>query len=318
MSEITCYIENGFPAVISFGQPLSTAGFNIWVNAHKGLLDELLFDAGAILFRGVTMNSLETFKEVVEGMIVPRSFLESNATRTQFNPGILNASEYDPKRKIHLHTEFSHSYHFPEKLIFGCIQPADSGGATLIADNRKLTSLLDKELVRCFVEKGITYRRNLHGGSGVGPSWQECFQTEDREVVAAYCKSNNMSFSWTNNGGLLLVYTNEALRKHPVSGDYVWFNHIDQFLLSFLYEPEVFEGMLLLHGNDENALPMHVTYGDGGAIPGKFLKDLHALFEKIEVPVQWNRGEILLIDNLLTLHGRSAYEGNRKVLVSMS
>jgi len=40
--------------------------------------------------------------------------------------------------------------------------------------------------------------------------------------------------------------------------------------------------------------------------------------KKQQQAVQWEQGDFLIVDNILTLHGRNSYLGNRKILVIMS
>ena len=45
--------------------------------------------------------------------------------------------------------------------------------------------------------------------------------------------------------------------------------------------------------------------------------EIHNAFIAETVELAWQAGDIVLLDNMLTAHGRNSYAGKRKVLVAM-
>ena len=42
------------------------------------------------------------------------------------------------------------------------------------------------------------------------------------------------------------------------------------------------------------------------------------ILDEITIPVPWEVGDILMVDNMTALHGRLPFTGDRKILASMS
>ncbi len=229
---------------------------------------------------------------------------------------MVNASEYDPDEGINLHTEFSYSGKWPSKLIFSCLKTPSTDGETSLGDCRKMLKLLDPDVVKEFESKKIKYIRNLHNGSGFGPSWQNAFATDKREIVEEYCRLTEIDFEWRTNGNIKLIQTRPAIRKHPVTTDKIWFNQVEQFYPA-LFKKEIYETLLQMNDYDETELPMYSTFGDGSKISMEIIKHIQQLLEQVTVKRIWQRNSLLLVDNMLNLHGRMPYKGEREVYVSM-
>ena len=56
--------------------------------------------------------------------------------------------------------------------------------------------------------------------------WPEVFDTDKKEDVEEECRNTYQDFTWKKNGGLRLVNKRDAFENHPVTGDRVWFNHL--------------------------------------------------------------------------------------------
>ena len=67
------------------------------------------------------------------------------------------------------------------KIWFFCQQPSLTGGETPIVDSRKVYASIDPEVRERFAQKKVMYMRNFN--KGLGLSWQEAFQTDDKTVV---------------------------------------------------------------------------------------------------------------------------------------
>ena len=68
----------------------------------------------------------------------------------------------------------------------------------------------------------------------------------------------------------------------------------------------------------EEDVPANTYYGDGSPIEPEVLDEIRDAYGSATVSSAWRRGDILLLDNMLTAHSRTPYVGERKILVGMS
>jgi alpha-ketoglutarate-dependent taurine dioxygenase len=280
-------------------------------------IDHAVSTNGAVLLRGPGISTAEDFHRVVNVFGVPLgTYRGGNTPRSAVTTGIYTSTEYPAQYDISLHNEMSYANRWPERLYFCCLKAADSGGATPVTDGRALLADLDADVRHEFETRGVMYRQNLHGGFGLGKSWQQTFETGDRAVVEEFLRDAQAEFTWTADDALRVSQTRPAVRTHPVTGERVWFNQADQWHPSNLPPAEA-EALLSIVDRDED-LPHSVAYGDGGAIPVEHLDHVRQTARRNELAVPWQPGDIMMIDNMLVLHGRQAFAGSRRVVVSMT
>lgn len=287
---------------------------------HRGALEELLLEHGAILFRGFGVASMETFRDCTELLSgAAASYIDGNSPRTKLSESIYTSTEYPPELSISMHNELSYSHAWPARLYFCCVTAPRTGGSTLIADSRAMLRELEPDVLRMFEDKGVMYVRNLHGGRGatIGKSWQQTFETDCRAVVEQHCRDGAIDYEWKADGGIRLVQKRPATALHPVTGERVWFNQVDQFHPS-TNPPEVYEAIMEIYGDDPFGMPQYGCFGDGSAIPDAALAQVRTGMDRLSVAFPWGAGDFLVIDNMLTAHGRSPFTGPRRILVSMS
>ena len=67
----------------------------------------------------------------------------------------------------------------------------------------------------------------------------------------------------------------------------------------------------------EDNLPRQVYYGDGAPIEDSVIQEILAVYQEAKVSFPWRQGDVLMLDNMLTAHGRHPYIGPRKIVVAM-
>jgi alpha-ketoglutarate-dependent taurine dioxygenase len=231
--------------------------------------------------------------------------------RTELKNNVYTATEYHPSVNIPQHNEHSYSNSWPMRIGFLCVTPALKLGNTPICDSRKVYQQVPAEVREEFEKKKVMYVRNY---SMIDLPWQEVFQTSEKSLVEAYCRANDMTFEWTEDG-LRTRQVNQASMSHPVTGGKVWFNQAHLFHLSSLTE-ELQQGLLEIAG--EENLPRNAYFGDGTPISIEALHAIRKAYDDNMITFQWQKGDLLLLDNMLFTHGREPFEGPRKVLVGMA
>jgi len=201
-------------------------------------------------------------------------------------------------------------------LIFACIRPADCGGETPLVSSADLLRHLDPTIVEEFTRRRIKYIRNIHGGYGVGPSWQTTFGSTSKAEVEEFCRKTSTQFQWLADDQLRLTQVRPAVAVHPKTGEQVWFNQADQFH-PFTNPPDVQEGLIELYGSDPDNFPQNARFGDDGEIDVKMLQAIRDITAALMTRFPWQEGDALLIDNMLVAHGRMPFIGERKVIVSL-
>jgi alpha-ketoglutarate-dependent taurine dioxygenase len=283
-----------------------------WAAANRARVDSLLMEHGALLFRDFRVEDTGDFAVLARALSRRLiAYGERSSPRTRVADGVYTSTDHPPHQPIVLHNEQSYTLDWPLRLFFWCRRPAPEGGATPLADSRRLLSRLDPALVRQFVARGVRYQRCYNGGLGL--TWQQAFQTDARADVEAHCRRESIDWQWLDGGRLRTWQVRPAVRRHPAGAD-VWFNHALFFHVSSL-EPALRDAMLQL---PEDELPTHTTWGDGAPFAPDVLRALREALDAETVRFVWRRGDVLVADNMLTAHGRDPFVPPREVLVAMA
>jgi alpha-ketoglutarate-dependent taurine dioxygenase len=268
----------------------------------------------ALLFRGFGVHEPE-LAEVSAALLPERlAYIHGNTPRTKVGDNLYTSTEYPAEYSISLHNELSYSDSWPARLLFCCVQPAASGGATPLLDGAQWLEALDDRIREDFAG-GVVYRRFLHGGRGLGKSWQATFETEDRERVEELLTAGGVSWEWTAAGALRTRHARPSTIRHPDGGPERWFNQADQWHPATLGEQTMRELASIVPAEE---LPQSVTFADGRPIPDGHVLAIRDLGLRLAVDVAWAEHDVLLIDNVAVAHGRRPFSGARRVLVAMS
>ena len=285
-----------------------------WARANRDDLDQRLLQHGGILFRGFDVGEvehLEAFIEAISGSLL--EYKERSSPRHEVKGNIYTSTDHPANQHIFLHNENSYQKAWPMKIFFMCVTVPGSGGETPVADCRKVLQRIDPAIRDQLVEKGFRIVRNY--GSGMGLPWQTVFQTEDRAVVDDYCRQNGVSTEWKADGGLRTVTHRPAVARHPRTGEPIWFNHGTFFHITTLDDALA---EVLMASMDEADLPTNTYWGDGTPFEDKVLDHLRKAYRDEAVIFPWQKGDILMLDNMLAAHAREPFTGERKVVVGMS
>ncbi|HVF89346.1 MAG TPA: TauD/TfdA family dioxygenase [Blastocatellia bacterium] len=285
-----------------------------WAGVNRSFIQSSLAKHGGLLFRGFGLDTVEGFQDFIAN-VSPEllEYRERSSPRTKVNDNIYTSTDYPPEGTIFLHNENSYQHTWPMKIFFYCSTAPVSGGETLIADSRKVFGRIDPEIRDRFLAKKVLYVRNFT--EGLGLSWQTVFQTGDRALVERYCREAGIAVEWMEGGRLRTRQVRQAALRHPVTGEWVWFNHAAFFHVTTL-EPGVRE--IVLKELAEENYPNNTFYGDGSPIEPQVLDHVREAYKAETVRFDWQEGDVLMLDNMLVAHGRAPYSGPRKILVGMA
>jgi alpha-ketoglutarate-dependent taurine dioxygenase len=172
---------------------------------------------------------------------------------------------------------------------------------------------LPAELVARFECVGWLLIRNYN--EDIGASISDAFGTGEPGAVERYCGSHEIEFEWLPDGTLRTRQRRHAVVRHPLTGRRCWFNQI-AFLSQWTLAPEVREYLVDLYGED--GLPFDTRFGNGDPIGADVVELINATYEANTVREPWEAGDLLLVDNIRTAHGREAFAGPREVVVGMA
>jgi len=284
-----------------------------WTNNNMDFIESGLMTDGAILFRGFDLETQEDMEWFLESISLrPMHYMEGATPRTELSAKVYTSTEYPPEQSIALHNELNYVITWPLRIIFFCAAPARRGGETPIADVRKVFNRIAPEIRERFIEKGWMLVRNF--GDGLSLPWQKSFRMKTKEELENYCRNSCIEFEWKSNDRLRTRQVRPAVRKHPATGESLWFNHVAFWHISSL-DKEIRD--IFLPKLKEEDLPYNTYYGDGTPIEDSVIEQLREAYDQETVAFPWQKGDLLLMDNMLVAHGRNPFEGPRSVLVSM-
>lgn len=315
------YGADNLPIVIEPQNELKTRPFfqELLAQIHDShdFFREKLLSHGAILLRGFQVQNyseLESFAEAFSGKQLI-NYAGGTSPRNRLESKVYTSTEYPANMTLALHNELSYTTKYPSHLYFCCLLPAENGGETTLGDSRRILKRIPPEFVTLFKQRGLKYVRNLQSGKGSGYSWQDAFETCDKTVVENICREIGCEFRWKENGFLQLIQNRPATVVHPVTGEEVWFNQADGFHPGAL-DGETYNELISLMPEEDFRL--NVYFGDGSPIDVSILNEIRRVIREETIPVRWQQGDLLVVDNLLAAHGRFPFSGERKIILAMT
>lgn len=285
-----------------------------WISSHSEFVETQLKRFGGVLFRGFDIKSADELARLIQALAgKPLGYHERSSPRTEVGRNVYTSTDYPARKSINLHNENSYQDNWPLKIFFLCTTPAQRGGMTPLADCRRVLARLSPETRQRFMTKKWMLVRNFNDGFGL--TWQMVFQTEDPVAVERYCRENQIQVEWKDDLRLRTKATRSAIVRHPRTGEQIWFNHV-----MFFHESSFETGLrnALLQEFGPYDLPSNTFFGDGSSIEPDVMDEIREAYERETVMFPWQRGDLLVLDNMLVAHGRTPYEGPRQILVGMA
>ena len=304
--------ETEFPLVVKI-EGFQLNDFFDFIEINCSTIEELTLSHGAVLLRGLPLTTPDDFDSAIQRFYWENFTYEdslSNAVRVIHSPRVFSANEAPPETTIFLHHEMAQTPLFPSKLFFFCQKAANKGGSTPICRSDHLWELIQEELpafsVNCR-ERGLKYTNVMPAEedlkSGMGRTWQSTLSVNSPKE--AEFRLNELGYTWEwLNGNELKVTTPvlPAIRKLS-DGRYSFFN---QLIAAFKGWKDA-----------RNDPSKSITFGDGSIINPYDISKISDLADAITFDLQWEDGDLAIIDNFLCMHGRRSYTGTRKVLASL-
>lgn len=196
---------------------------------------------------------------------------------------------------------------------------------------KNVLARLPQAMVKELEEKGILYHQYCPSGRNNKrfKTWQDMFATDDPKVAEQKCAAQNVTLEWRKDGSAKLTNPGVVVRLHPVTGERIWFNQIHVFHPSMSAEfryigrpwmaslVRQYEFLLEHCGAWIPPYPYGITFGDGSPIPRSFVLAIRQAIWDETVIFRWQKGDLLLVDNLRMGHGRLPFKGERKILAAL-
>lgn len=284
-----------------------------WVKDNLGSLKQELAEHGAILFRGfplVTDLDFDAFIQLFDLQNFTYTDSLSNAVRRNRTERVFTANEAPANIAIYLHHEMAQTPVYPSALFFFCELPAATGGATPLCRSDTLLTQIE-EVLPAFVhdceQKGVKYTNTMPDQedlkSGQGRSWRSTLNATDKTAAEAKLRSLGYDWQWLPEDNLRVTTPVLPAVRTLADGRRVFFNQLIA----------AFQGWQ----DKRNVAQKSISFGDGTVIDPQAMAKVVELAEQLSFDMNWQAGDVALVDNSLVMHGRRPFQGERRVLASL-
>ncbi|KAG0499791.1 hypothetical protein HPP92_004482 [Vanilla planifolia] len=318
------------------------------VRAERETLVAALGHHSALLFRGFQVDSIDDFEQVVEAFGWKAYPVQQGiTTRTKLSDRIYSSNDADPEHLISFHHEMSLVMNTrpsqdqlflyivllatrfvlslfasspknvmlvhvqrpssPSKIFFYCSEPSPEGGETSVVASDVVVEMMEQrmpEFVAKANELGLVFivktAHDTEADSGVvvNKSWKSSLRTNDEaEAVKRAPERIGCNLIRFLEDGRAELTT--GLMK-PIGV----FGEKRAWLVPLLGLTEIKEDISNL-------------FGDGSAVPEEVLRIYTEILEENCVDIKWQKGDVLLLDNLVVQHARRPGKPPRRILASM-
>lgn len=260
------------------------------------LIDELVITSlykeyGAILFRGFRCDK-DVFAEMAGRFCINTIYNRS--------PGRITIDEDKNIQTVNLgtaafslHPELSRLPWKPDVCWFCCLKPPLSGGETTICDGIQVVQNMATPVRDAYISRRLRY--------------------------TAITKSEECEY-WFGSA----VPTDEQLQNPGKNCPFQFIRLPRQIVKTFtfpaLHEPMFSTGLafgnfLLFARYTKQNLRTFPVFEDGSIVPDELVAAVKDIGDRLQVPIKWQKGDLLMLDNTRFMHGRNQISDEKDRLI---
>jgi alpha-ketoglutarate-dependent taurine dioxygenase len=191
-----------------------------------------------------------------------------------------------------LHADRSYVKSQPEMMWFMCVVPAERDGQTTVCDGIAIYNALSQKAKDFFKNNRLRYIRHY-----TAEEWPVLFHTPNRVEVEQYCRANDLVAEFHQDGSLSTNFLKSAVVKPKYSDEPAFVNSI----LIQLWQEEELGRMSSL-----------IRIENGSKIPAEIINEVKQVSDALIVNLPWHSGDLILVDNTRVMHGRRAFDDQRR------
>lgn len=214
------------------------------------------------------------------------------------------ASDAPRDASVPFHHELAHAPNRPTHLLFHAVRPSATGGETMLTDSRRLAQYVTQHWPRvaCDLDDGVVYRRTIPDVTDptsppIARSWRDVLGVTTRVDAERVMAMNRMSWRWSKAGLWTQSPPLPAFRHHPRSGECAFYN-------SLIAACDTRSASILFAKNER-------------PVPVEFVEAVRRVAWEERYECSWEQGDVLVVDNAITMHARNPFTGNRTIHVRM-
>jgi alpha-ketoglutarate-dependent taurine dioxygenase len=252
---------------------------------------ELYREHGALLLTGFS-GGLEEFRQLAVDLC-PVAIQNDSRNRITLVPTKDVQSASLGTLAFPLHPELSREPWRPDACFFYCVSPPLSGGMTTICDGVAIVRNLDPHLKETLASRRLKYMQAARA-----EELKFWFGVSEPDDAALADPPPHCPYRFERvEGQVVRVFTRPLLHR-PMFTDELAFGN---FLLFSRF----------LRGRTFPLLD------DGTPVPDEWLQMVKQISDQLTVPIEWQRGDLLILDNSRFMHGRTALtEGDGRLIAT--
>lgn len=325
--KVTCRTEgDGRPPLFIEAKDGAFASMNDvtgWVAAHRAELDALILKHGGIVLRGFPIVVSEDFGAVTACFpAYTGGYQGGAAARRSVAKGVYEATQRTGDQTIPIHQEMFYLRDYPSRIAFFAKKVAEQGGETTIADMRRVTREMPDSIRTRLETLGIQNIRNFAAKTGSSEEnrlmdkrgWDFAFYTDSEEEVEAVCARRHLRPHWHDDGSLTVFNLEDAFVPHPQTGERVYRGGVH---IAHFYRGSYDNTGQAAELRAQQKFPSGAYLGDGSDLPEEEDAAFQQLVGRFTYSWKWRDGDVMILDNLLTGHGRNPFSGTRATEVAL-
>lgn len=280
----------------------------------------------AVLVRGfAALDSAQAFSAVLGG--IGRELMDyvgGSAPRSVVYGRVFNATALPSEFSLPLHQEMAYQEYRPDSLALFCHRAPVDGGETTLADARLVTSRIDaRVLERCEPRLEVIRALPRERFANRTRPWMDVFGTSDHAEAERIASDKGWKIRWCPDDTMQLHQSMPTFRNHPRTGVRVWANQLHYHTPEGMVQWSLHDGRMddvqYYRGlmSDAPEKLDHVLHADGTPVSSEEAEHIWDVLSRSEVAHRWEQGDVLILDNVLAMHGRRAFRGERSILVGM-